>query len=87
MATVANGDISTIRATSGGGGNATSLRQAGKSACSSEITTGCNVNISSGCSPLGVDTGYFNVIARLEGDLAAFFFFGVGVYEACLNAA
>jgi hypothetical protein len=36
---------------------------------------------------LGVDTGYFNVIAGLEGDLAAFFFFGVGVYEACLNAA
>ncbi len=84
---MANGDISTIGATSRGGGNATTLHQAGKSACSSEITAGCNVNISSGCSPLGVDTGYFYVIAGLEGDLTAFFFFGVGVYEACLNAA
>jgi len=85
---VANRDISTIRATSRRSGNATrNLRQAVESACSSEITAGCNVNISSGCSPLGVDPRDFDVVASVEGDLATFFFFGVGVYEACLNAA
>jgi len=87
LAAVANGDISTISATSRGGGNAASLRQAVESACSSEITAGCNVNISSGCSSLGVDTGYFDVVAGVEGDFAALFFLGVGVYEPCLNAA
>ena len=85
---MANGDISTFGANTRGGGNAArSLRQAVESACCSEITAGCNVNISSGCSPLGVDTGYFDVVAGLEGDLAALFILGVGVYEACLNAA
>jgi pyrroline-5-carboxylate reductase len=91
LAAVANRDISTIRATSRGGGKAASLRQAVtivfESACSSEITAGCNVNISSGGSPLGVDTGYFDVVAGLEGDLPTFFFVRVGVYEACLNTA
>ncbi|MEG5039264.1 hypothetical protein QUB18_09315 [Microcoleus sp. B3-D3] len=91
FATVANGDISTISATSRGGGNAASLRQAVvivcESACSSEITAGCNVNISSACSAFGVDMGYFDVVAGVEGDFAALFFFGVGVYEPCLNAA
>jgi hypothetical protein len=90
---VANGDISSISATSSGCGNAASLRQAVvivcESACRSEITAGCNVNISSACSAFGVDTGYFDVVAGagVKGNLAAFFFFGVGVYEPCLNAA
>ena len=88
---MANGDISTISATSRGGGNAASLRQAVaivfESACSSEITACCNVNISSGCSAFGFDTGDFDVVAGVELDFAALFFFGVGVYEACLNAA
>ena len=76
---MANSDISTIRATSGGGGNAARLGQAVaivfESACGSEITAGCNVNISSGCSAFGVDTGYFDVVAGFEGDFAALFFF------------
>ncbi|MEG4581652.1 hypothetical protein QUA71_18860 [Microcoleus sp. MON1_C5] len=88
---MAKGDISTISATSSGCGNAASLRQAvvivGESACSSEITAGCNVNISSACSAFGVDMGYFDVVAGVEGDFATLFFFGVGVYEPCLNAA
>jgi len=91
LAPVADRDISTVSANSRGGGNAARLRQAVaivfESACSSEITAGCNVNISSGCSPLGVDAGYFDVVAGVEGDFATFFFFGVGVYEPCLNAA
>ena len=91
FATVANGDISTIRATSRGCGNAASLRQAVaivcESACSSEITAGCNVNLSSACSAFGVDMGYFNIVAGVEGDFATLFFFGVGVYKPCLNTA
>ena len=51
------------------------------------MTIGCNVNISSGGSAFGVDTGYFDVGAGVELDFATFFFFGVGVYEPCLNAA
>ena len=78
-------------AASGGGGNAARLRQAvaivSESACGSEITIGCNVNIASGGSAFGVDTGYFDVGAGFEGDFATLFFFGVGVYEPCLNAA
>ena len=88
---MANGDISTISATSRGGGNAARFRQAValvcKSACGSEMTIGCNVNITSGGSAFGVDTGYFDVGAGVEGDFATLFFFGVGVYEPCLNAA
>ena len=87
----ANADISTIRATSRGSGNAASLGQAvalvSESACGSEITIGCNVNISSGCSAFGVDTTYFDVGAGVEGDFAALFFFGFGFYKPCLNAA
>jgi hypothetical protein len=51
------------------------------------MTIGCNVNIASGCSAFGVDTGYFDVVAGFEGDFAALFFFGVGFYKPCLNAA
>ena len=88
---MANGDISTIGATCRGCGNAASLRQAVvivcESACRSEIAAGCNVNLSSACSTFGVDMGYFDIVARVEGDFATLFFFGVGVYEPCLNAA
>ena len=89
---MADGDISTLSANSRGGGNAArSWRQAvaivAESACGSEITAGCNVNISSGCSALGVDTGDFDVVAGFEGDFATLFFLGVGFYKACLNAA
>jgi len=91
LATVANGDISTIGATSRGCGNAARLRQAVvivcESACSSEITAGCNVNLSSACSAFGVDMGYFDVVAGVEGDCAALFFLGIAVYEPCLDAA
>ena len=58
-----------------------------ESTCGSEITIGCDVNISSGCSAFGVDTGDFDVGTGAEGDFAALFFFGVGVYEPCFNAA
>jgi hypothetical protein len=89
---VANYDISTVSANSRGRRNAArSWRQAvaivAESACGSEITAGCNLNVSSRCSALGVDTGYFDVVAGFEGDFATFFFFGVAVYEPCLNAA
>jgi hypothetical protein len=91
IASSANGDISTIGASSRNGGNAARLRQAVaivcESACGSEMTAGCNVNLSSGCSAHCVDTGDFDIGAGAEGDFATLFFFGVGVYEACLNAA
>jgi hypothetical protein len=56
----------------------------GESACSSEITAGCNGNISSFFA-FGVDIGYFDVVAGVEGDCAAVLFCGCRVYGPCLN--
>jgi hypothetical protein len=57
----------------------------GEKACSSEITAGCNGNISS-FSPFGVDRAYFDVVAGLEGDFTAVFSCGCRLYGPCFNA-
>jgi hypothetical protein len=99
---VANGDISSISiftATAGPsrqGGNAVrSILQVSvcvcvwDSACNEEIIACCNVNISSFFA-FGVDMGYYDVVAGLEGDVAAVLSLvvcGCRVYGPCLNVA
>jgi hypothetical protein len=91
---VANGDISTIITVvpCRGGGNAATCRLRTRvvvcvcdQACSSEITAGCNANISSFLFAFGVDMGYYDVVAGVEGDITAVF--ACGVYGPCLNVA
>jgi hypothetical protein len=51
------------------------------------MTAGCNGNISSFCFAFGVDMGYYDVVAGVEGDLTALFACGCRVYGPCLNVA
>jgi len=57
-----------------------------ESACSSEITAGCNGNISSFIA-FGVDIGYFDVVAGVEVDLTPVFVCGCRLYIPCFNVA
>jgi hypothetical protein len=58
----------------------------GEKACSSEITAGCNGNISSFFA-FGVDIGYFDVAAGVEADFTAVSSCGCRLYGPCFNVA
>jgi hypothetical protein len=86
-----NGDLSNIgTSVLPEGGNAARRIQGAfdcgcESACSSEITAGCNGNIS--FFAFGVDIFYFDIVAGVEGDCTAVTFCGCRVYKPCFNVA